>query len=345
MKTLKRFCALLSGAMAICLLTTQILAAGIIDLNHPVSLTVTCQKQGTPLSGVVFSIYQVATVDAYGELTVTEDFQQFKVDIRGKNDAAWQQLASTLEGYILRDGITSQDSGTTDARGQLTFPTGETPLAAGLYLVLGQRHIQDGYRCDPAPFLALLPCQDQAANTWVYSIAADAKCDISKIPDDSRHDTVNRKVLKVWDDDGENRPKRISVQLLRDGKVYDTVTLSEKNNWRHTWTELNNNYSWRVVEETVPDGYSVTVRLDGITFVVTNTLNTPDKPDTPDTPDAPDTPDTPKSPDNPSAPDTAGQPKLPQTGQLWWPVPVLAAAGLLLIAAGLLYRREDIHET
>ena len=32
---------------------------------------------------------------------------------------------------------------------------------------------------------------------------------------------------------------------------------------------------------------------------------------------------------------------LPQTGQLWWPVPVLVSAGLLLIAAGYLLRRHS----
>ena len=32
---------------------------------------------------------------------------------------------------------------------------------------------------------------------------------------------------------------------------------------------------------------------------------------------------------------------LPQTGQLWWPVPVLVSAGLLLIAVGYLLRRHS----
>ena len=36
--------------------------------------------------------------------------------------------------------------------------------------------------------------------------------------------------------------------------------------------------------------------------------------------------------------------KLPQTGQLWWPVPVLTAAGMLLIVVGLVRRREADYE-
>ena len=47
-------------------------------------------------------------------------------------------------------------------------------------------------------------------------------------------------------------------------------------------------------------------------------------------------------PTAPSSP--GGGKKLPQTGQLWWPVPVLACAGLGCIAVGLFRRREARDE-
>ena len=37
-------------------------------------------------------------------------------------------------------------------------------------------------------------------------------------------------------------------------------------------------------------------------------------------------------------------PKLPQTGQLWWPVPILGGGGLLLIAVGTRLRRKDDNQ-
>jgi len=37
--------------------------------------------------------------------------------------------------------------------------------------------------------------------------------------------------------------------------------------------------------------------------------------------------------------------EIPQTGQLWWPVPLLLAGGLALIAAGLIRRRGISNET
>lgn len=43
-------------------------------------------------------------------------------------------------------------------------------------------------------------------------------------------------------------------------------------------------------------------------------------------------------------PETPAPGKLPQTGQLWWPVPVLTSAGLLCIVVGLLRRRGNRDE-
>lgn len=69
----------------------------------------------------------------------------------------------------------------------------------------------------------------------------------------------------------------------------------------------------------------------------------PTPPDQPDTPDKPTKPDTPSNPDKPTKPDV---PKLPQTGQLNWPVPVLAAGGLCLLLLGRVLRsgKRGRHE-
>lgn len=133
----------------------------------------------------------------------------------------------------------------------------------------------------------------------------------------------------MWNDDRhENqRPKEIIVQLLRDGKVYDMVTLNKDNNWRYTWSGLGSSYTWTVVEKE-NSGYTVQVERDGITFVITNTY-VPEEPE-PTEPTEP----TPTKPTNPT------KPNLPQTGQLWWPVPVLLIAGLLFVILGLIRRRR-----
>lgn len=92
-----------------------------------------------------------------------------------------------------------------------------------------------------------------------------------------------------------------------------------------------------------------------------DTPDKPDKPNTPDTPENPDNPDNPVSPgnpDNPVAPGTPDNPVapgspdnpvlpghpdhpvLPQTGQLNWPIPVMAISGMLLFAYGWVADRK-----
>lgn len=72
----------------------------------------------------------------------------------------------------------------------------------------------------------------------------------------------------------------------------------------------------------------------------------PDKPDKPVSPGNPDNPVSPGTPDNPVAPGSPDNPVLPghpdnpvmnglpQTGQLNWPIPVMAVSGMLLFAFG-----------
>ena len=57
-------------------------------------------------------------------------------------------------------------------------------------------------------------------------------------------------------------------------------------------------------------------------------------------PTEPTEPSQPTEPTNPT--DT---PRLPQTGQLWWPVPILAMSGFVLLLLGWLRRKESRNET
>ena len=317
-------------AAVLCLLTSVAQAAGSIDLTRKPTLTLTYRDGKTALSGAKFSIYRVADADETGELTVRSEFDEFDLDIRGKNDRRWREMAQTLESYVLRRELTPADSGKTDKTGMLTFPTQGKTLAAGLYLVIGERHTQGGNDYDAEPFFVLLPTQDLENNEWVYDVSANVKFGKTPVPDDG--DTVTRKVLKVWDDDGaeDSRPQEITVELLRNGKVYDTVKLSEKNYGRYTWLDLDADARWSVTEKTV-SGYTVSITREGITFVVTNTKK----------PDRTDTPDTPVKPSNPSKPSSPAKPTLPQTGAVWWHVEALALSGLVFLILGALDRKTE----
>lgn len=87
-------------------------------------------------------------------------------------------------------------------------------------------------------------------------------------------------VEKVWDDNEDQdgiRPTVIKVQLYADGKaVGRTVELSENNDWKYTWNNLDKQKDGEDIEYTVdevevPDGYVKTVTNDGAAFIITNT--------------------------------------------------------------------------
>lgn len=347
-----------------------------IDFDRDISLTVSYQNEATPVVGAEFSVYQIAAVDEYGQPVAAQTFSGYNIPMVNPEGAGGPQargMASALEGYALRDSLKPLDTGVTDSTGKLRFPQEQDDIEPGVYLLVGQRHTQGDLIYDAEPIVLTLPAQDETTGDWQYDVVVNVKFRTTVTP--SQGVTTVRKVLKVWDDAGYEwkRPQKITVQLLCDGSVYDTAVLSADNEWRHTWYGLDGSRQWKVAEEAGSLGdYTVGVVQEGITFVVTNTYqpkspppggswnppggNTP--PDTPPgdvTPDDvtppdenldvkdPDVPVT-EFPDLPEEPEKPKDEKLPQTGQLWWPAGLLAAAGLLLIILGLLRRRGDSYE-
>lgn len=261
----------------------QVFAAGAIDVNKAVHLKIQYIHDKTPVSDVPFDLYYVASVDAYGEFTLAGDFQKYPVVVNGLSTDAWRTLAETLAVYADRDQLKPLDSGKTNAEGNLSFPNKQPSLKPGLYLAVGRKLVKSGYTYTTEPFLVALPNLDRENNAWVYDVTATPKHTQTENPPAPPEQTVERRVLKIWKDDiPQSRPKEIVIQLLKDGVIYDTVTLNAVNNWRYTWEKLpaynkdGSKIVWSVVEKE-PEGYTVLIAREGVTFTVTNTY-APNKP-------------------------------------------------------------------
>ena len=50
-----------------------------------------------------------------------------------------------------------------------------------------------------------------------------------------------------------------------------TVELSDENGWAHTFTDLDPQGNWQVIEQSVPKGYTPVYEKNGSTVTVTNT--------------------------------------------------------------------------
>lgn len=325
------FSALLTLLMLVAVLPVTGYAIDSIDLERETTLTVWFHDEDKNLPNVSFDLYRVADSGRFAEFTLTGDFVDYPVEINDLDAAGWKAAAQTLAGYVQRDNVAPLDRGVTDQEGRVTFPTGENKLVPGLYLVMSQSKNVGGYRYTQEPQLISMPNRAAEEHQWNYDVLISPK--YSEVPEGSPGSRyLERKVLKVWEDgEGENRPQSIQVQLLESGKVAETVTLSAENNWRYRWDKLAANEDWRVVEKETPEGYKVTVTQEGITFVMTNTWDEPEKPPEPGEPEEPGI-------EIPEEPVPKG-PGLPQTGQLWWPVPLLALAGMALFLVG--WMRKD----
>ena len=107
-------------------------------------------------------------------------------------------------------------------------------------------------------------------------------------------------IKKVWNTDASTQAAdSVTVQLLQNGSVVKTATLNKQNDWQVTYSGMPESDAYSIKEVNVPKGFTATYQQSGYVFTVTNTAT------------------------------------LAQTGQLIWPIPVLAISGMLFIAAGI----------
>ena len=251
-----------------------------------------------------FKVYRAGEITDNWEFVLTGAFQDIPADLNDLDTEAMTELSETLAAYAAADGIEPDYSGRTDENGQVVFEG----LTKGLYLIIGESVIQDGMRYDPVPFLLTVPSQD-AEGTWNYQTEADVKYETS-VPE---KEETEYKVVKYWAGDGSGnaRPVQITVDILRDGVLYDTQTLTAENNWSYSWTAEDDGSVWQVVEREIPDHYTVKVEKNKTMFLLTNTY-------------AGDTPE-----------------EVPKTGDSsvpLLPVTLLSLSGMVLILAGLAVR-------
>lgn len=280
-----------------------------------------------PVVDAPLKLYRIASVDASYRITVDSTFNLFQKEIEGEN-ARWEVLALTLSQYIMEHDILCDDEDTVNASGQVHFPTNNSKLSPGVYLVCGPRYHMQGKIYTPAPVIITLPNFDQDGKPE-YQLTSKIKSSfIENIP-------VDVIVNKKWQDLGykEFRPSEVKVKLLRNGREVEEqeVILNEENEWSYTWNDLDPLYYWSVVEE-YPDNYDTNYHREEKDEIVICTIINKYKPDDDIKPVKP-------TPDNPE--------KLPQTGQLTWPIPWLAISGMTLFFVGwLLYKdsRKERHE-
>lgn len=131
--------------------------------------------------------------------------------------------------------------------------------------------------------------------------------EVDSVPklEDNTPDVINIYVVKKWEDKNnasKKRPQSVTVELLNGETVIASAELGEGNGWSHTFSKLPKDGSYSVREKAVAN-YKADYSGDATNgFVVTNTYS--------------------------------GE-KLPQTGQYWWPIVIIAIAGVGFVLLGV----------
>lgn len=262
------------------------------DVARTGSVSVTLADGNNKLEGAELNLYKVADVGIVNgnlKYSFTGEFKDFGGEVSKLKS---EEDSATLLEYAKARNI-SGTALTTGKSGSARFEN----LLPGLYLI-AQTGSVDGYS-DCAPFLVAVP--ERENDRWIYDIDATPKTEVESLSEIT--------VKKVWNDDGKNRPKSVTVQLYDGKTVADTVKLNEENGWSHVWKNVPKSDNWSVKEIDVPEGYTPTYEKSGLNYTITNST------------------------------------KLAQTGQLKWPIPALSAAGLLIFTCGwLMYFREKKHD-
>lgn len=299
--------------LAMLLLVALLMQVPFVTVSSQEAAAITIHYTHGPCT---FDFYRIADFSPTNGLTLTPPFAAYTQSVTALDALGelgpdeLRTLSTTLEAVVLRDGVTPTYTAVTDDTGTLTLSQPEL----GVYLVLGESTCDDAYRYIPAPILVSIP-NHYEGDAWQYQITVEHN-KLEKYPTEDT--TLRYRVLKIWADDGNEsrRPADITVQLLQNGAVYDTVLLNAENNWAYQWADLPADGVWTAVEQAVPEGYSLTVEKEATGIVLTNTHTSPPPP---------------------------GE-DLPPTGQIWWPVPILLVAGLVLLILGLSLSKNNPTE-
>ena len=251
-----------------------------------ISVTLMDQDGKTPIVGAELSLYHVATVNLNSKNNLSYTFTNlFEGCGAALDDPA---LSVKLDAFV-DDYSVSAEKLVTDAHGKASF----TDLPLGLYFVKQTNSVEGYAPC--TSFLVTVP--NENTNGYVYDVNASPKTDVARLT------TVI--IKKVWNTDASTQAAdSVTVQLLRNGVVVETATLSDQNNWQVTYSNMPESDAYSIKEVNVPKGFTATYSKSGYTFTVTNTAS------------------------------------LIQTGQLVWPIPVLAMLGLCLITVGTIVLRK-----
>lgn len=277
--------------LLIIFLTPTVYAQNVIDFTKKGSLNITLieSQNSERVENAEIEIIKIADayIDENSNLAYkkineinTCNFELSNLELDG--------LKENIESCINDLNITGIKD-TTDAKGNVIFNN----LDLGLYLVR-QTNDVEGYSTINSYLITIPTIID---NSWEYDLSSEPKTEIIKLMD--------LKVNKIWKTD-RKISDYVTLQLVLNDRVIDTVKLSKDNNWEYTWRRIPLNDEYEIKEINIPKGYTAIYEKNNNNYTVINADN------------------------------------LPHTGQNTYIAYIIGVSGIILFVLGFgLYKKQD----
>lgn len=329
------------------------------------SLSIICKTDEGALYGMNWRIYPAAERVSADKIEFTGDFADYPVFLPDLQAASLQDAANTLENYAELDNIKPLDEKSSDASGKVLF----TDLPDGIYLVTGDRlSVGSSIYIPTAMFVEITggkavtsfakftvrkkPSFDEqmyrVKKVWQYDDSfiqlRPVEIEVEIYCDNKYVETVILNKDNEWTYDWTGSSSsfwRIKEKII--DKDYKVIYRNNETQFIlvNNRSVLNNSVTTTggttistetltTTETTVTETGTVT----SDTFTETSDTTTETSVSTEDTMGGSSDASSSSSTTQTTAKTSGGGGKLPQTGQLWWPVPVCCGAGIILFALG-----------
>ncbi len=371
-RAIERFLAAISAAAIVIFCMAGVVFSAFAE-DKTGTLTLWCANDDDKVEGMHWRIYRIGHRTA-NDYVFEGDFAGYRATLGDKSkpmlDWSTETVAAAgeaLKRKAIADGIPFSSEGDTDAQGSLSF----SGLEKGLYLVCGDVLEKDDVTYIPSALFFEMTGEDAAV------LNAYPKIILRKKTSGGSHYSV-RKVWQNEEDQAWNENTSVTVEIYRDNVKFDETVLNSGNNWTYSWDDRED-HDWFVYERYIPDSYTVAYLNNQTQFLIVNTFDDELGPPvitttsttvsgvttTTTTADIDADNDNAKNTTTassdgkgsgkgntttvsgskkPPAVTTQGDKKLPQTGQLWWPVIPLTCGGVLLLGAGIMLGKKEDDE-
>lgn len=196
-------------------------------------------------------LYKVADIIDAENFRLCDDFAVYPIKFNANNELAMKSLAFTLSAYTSSGKIAPKCVEKTKPSGFMYFDN----IDEGWYLLKAEQKVDGDMRVfSSSPILVCIADGKKYGTNWNKYTTVIPKIGVA------RNGTENKElacaVNIIWENDIINQVD-VTVELYKDGELYDTQVLNEENDWYFCWKDLPVINDWTVKEENLPQNYYV----------------------------------------------------------------------------------------